>query len=167
MGRRMTRATGDGRQGLGLLAVSLGHQRGGADGRRQGSSTERRASCYRRTRARQLAAIWVGGRARPAPVVLDTGLLCAIGGACECGTGEEIGREEKPEVCGGWGAPASGSGGGSVGERSRADVLGVDEDCEKGAALSWVRDFRFLFFVGFYFLDSPCVEKQAIRGIRL
>jgi hypothetical protein len=71
--------------------------RADADGRREASST---ASCYRRAWGRQLAAIWVDDRARPASVVLDAGLLdrvsgCAIGGACGCGAGEGIGWEEE------------------------------------------------------------------------
>jgi hypothetical protein len=72
----------------------------------------------------------------------DAGLLgfaaSRIGGACGCGPGERIRREEELEVCGGWVAPpAKGSSDG--GERARADRMGIEEDV-KSEGGRWVRE---------------------------
>jgi hypothetical protein len=81
-----------------------------------GSSAERRASWCRRTRGWRLDAIWVGGRARPAPAVLDAGLLGLAAARLEARAGAAPERESA-----GGGVGSGGGGGESIGDQ-RGDL---------------------------------------------
>jgi hypothetical protein len=116
-------ATGGGRQGLGLLVVSLGHHARGAGAPRVVLPMHARAGEQgsRGSWPRVLA----DERARPAPVVLDAALLGFAAGRLDVRVDAALERVGEREVCGSLGTPARGGGGGGG---ARADGLRSNGD---------------------------------------